>query len=129
MNETIDDTTGLTGQIKQTGVAPGMGKLTVFKKALTLRGVPELCSQDGKGMRAIAYVKFFNPTGAGTWFVTEWDGRGMCFGWAEIQEGELGYIDLQELAEYPGNDLRIGIEVDEHFLPTKLEDVITHHHL
>jgi len=33
--------------------------------------IPPLYSQDGKGLEAIAYVKFFNPCGGETWYITE----------------------------------------------------------
>lgn len=48
-------------------------------------------------------VKFFNPAGAGTWYVTEGDGDDLFFGLANICEPELGYFSLSEL-----KSLRVG---------------------
>lgn len=60
-----------------------------------------LYSQDGKKGQAQVICKFFNPMGAGTWFVTEgnqideedWE----FFGFAHITDGEFGYFTLKEL--------------------------------
>lgn len=87
-----------------------------------LRACPALYSQDGKGMNAIAYVKFFNPAGAGSWYVTEWDpNTNEAFGYVTgMGHDELGYMSLEEMAFNPG-PLRIGIEIDTDFLPTTLD--------
>lgn len=46
-------------------------------------------------------VKFFNPCGRGTWFITEGEkqanGDWLLFGLCCIQEPELGYVLLSEL--------------------------------
>jgi len=46
-------------------------------------------------------VKFFNPCGAGTWYVLEAekqeDGDWNFFGLADLHEKELGYFTLSEL--------------------------------
>lgn len=63
-------------------------------------------------------VKFFNPTGAGTWYVLEAekqeDGDWLFFGLVDLHEKELGYFVLSELASVR---LRfgLGIERDMHF--------------
>ena len=63
-------------------------------------------------------VKFFNPTGSGTWFVFEAekteDGDWRFFGLAHIHEWELGYFSLNELASVKGR-FGLGIERDLHF--------------
>jgi len=69
-----------------------------------------LYSQDGKGDESHVWLKFFNPTGAGTWYITEMDIeeivkqgshqviRGTAFGYVTgLGYDELGYIDLEEL--------------------------------
>lgn len=60
-----------------------------------------LYSQDGKGKETKVICKFFNPTGAGTWLVTEGstiDGEDWeFFGFAHITDGEFGYFTLKEL--------------------------------
>jgi hypothetical protein len=63
-------------------------------------------------------VKFFNPTGAGTWYVTEGqkleDGDWEFYGLADIHESELGYFRLSELQSFRGR-FGLGIERDLHF--------------
>ena len=85
--------------------------------------LPPLYSQDGLGENAIAHVKFFNPCGDGTWYITELDPKEMrAFGLVVMQgERELGYIDLNELKSIT---LRFGmyIERDIHWKPTALKD-------
>lgn len=80
-------------------------------------------AQDGKGVGATAYVKFFNPSGDGTWYITELDPDTMiAFGLTVIHgQRELGYIDLNELQAVR---LRYGlyIERDMYFSPKRLEE-------
>ena len=61
-------------------------------------------------------MKLFDPTGSGTWLISEMDENGMMFGLADLGMGspELGYIYLPELAEYRGL-LGLGIERDTWF--------------
>ena len=49
----------------------------------------------------IAQVKLFSPYSGAVWFLTEYNlDEGLAFGWADMgmDGGELGYIDLNELA-------------------------------
>jgi len=95
--------------------------------------LPPLYSQDGKGMQAVAYAKFFHPYGAGVWFATELDqaDEDTFFGWAEICPGcgELGYFSLSELESLEAtiNGIKIpglqAIERDVSFTPTPLCDI------
>jgi hypothetical protein len=68
-----------------------------------LKALPPLYSQDGKGLDAIAHVKFFCPySGSATWYITEYDPEtgemfGYFTGWHG--DGELSYFDFNELAE------------------------------
>lgn len=71
----------------------------------------------------IAIVKLFNPMGAGTWYITEFDPEEeLCFGYVELFEGELGYFSLKEIREV---ELPFGmkIERDMHFDPTPLSKI------
>ena len=66
----------------------------------------------------IVVAKFFNPTGAGTWYATEYDPDERCFfGFVSIfgtpHEDEWGYFSLDELQEFRGK-LGLGIERDIH---------------
>lgn len=60
-----------------------------------------LYSQDGKGDKAEVIIKYFNPVGAGTWYVLEGNkqesGDYLFFGYVELLEGEYGYFTLGEL--------------------------------
>ena len=66
-------------------------------------------------------VKLFNPTGAGTWLLTELDPEcpgEIAFGLADLGMGfpELGDIGLLELFEFRGR-YGLGIERDLNFRP------------
>jgi hypothetical protein len=80
--------------------------------------LPKLYAQDGKGMEAIAYVKFFALFSSWTWYATEFDGEDTFFGLVNGHESELGYFSLSEL-ESLGNR----IERDIYFPPTPLIDL------
>ena len=96
--------------------------------------IPPLYAQDGKGMDAIAHLRFFSAYSSnGVWYLTEFDHEGgdMCFGWAEIHPGcgELGYFSLSELESLEAriNGKTIpglqAIERDIHFTPTPLSQI------
>ncbi len=96
--------------------------------------LPALYAQDGKGMDAIAYARWFYAYGSsGVWYLTEFDhdSGDTCFGWAEIHPGcgELGYFSLKELESLEAriNGKRIpglqAIERDIHFTPKPLSEI------
>ena len=59
-------------------------------------------------------VKLFNPTGIGTWYLTELNPyTNIAFGLADVHEKELGDIDLTELEDFKGK-LGLGIERDRY---------------
>ena len=65
-----------------------------------------LYSQDGKGLNAEVLVKFFNPTGVGTWYITEAnkleDGDYEMFGYCHLgddENAEFGNVLLSDLEE------------------------------
>lgn len=86
--------------------------------------LPKLYEMDGLPEEEIKVpVKFFNPTGRGTWYALEYDGEDILYGLAYLQVAELGYFSLREL-----RDVRVGfglsIERDLHWDPeTTLADV------
>ena len=95
--------------------------MKLLTKAI-LKAVPKLYAQDGKGEEAIAYAKFFNPTGAGTWFMSEYNpDDGMAFGKVVLHETELGYFSIPELEAIR---LRFGLKIerDTSFRPTPLKN-------
>ena len=90
--------------------------------------IPKLYAQDGKGDKAIAHVKFFNPAGSWTWYATEGqpvlDDEGKevnfeFFGLVYGHEKELGYFTLNDLASIKG-PFGLGIERDKFFSPKPL---------
>jgi len=72
-------------------------------------------------------AKFFNPTGAGTWYATEYDPKEkMFFGYVSIfgdWNDEWGYFSLAELESYVG-PYGIGIERDLYWTERKASTVI-----
>ena len=84
--------------------------------------LPPLYSQEDKGGKAIAHVKFFTPDSNWTWWATEFDGEDTFFGLAIGFEIELGYFSLAELEEARG-PLGLPIERDLHFDPKSLGEL------
>jgi|TARA_R100000479_G_C6324458_1_gene179035 hypothetical protein len=81
-------------------------------------------AQDGtKKFKAV--VKLFNPTGVGTWYLSELNPKtNTAFGLCCIHEEELGYVDLNELLSFKGM-MGLGIERDKFFTPKPLEECRT----
>tara|TARA_B100000085_G_C18162183_1_gene357911 strand:- start:158 stop:475 length:318 start_codon:yes stop_codon:yes gene_type:complete len=77
-------------------------------------------AQDGtKTFKAV--VKLFNPTGIGTWYLSELNPEtNVAFGLADVHEKELGYVDLNELQQFKGQ-FGLGIERDKWFKEQSLE--------
>ena len=91
--------------------------------------IPKLYAQEGIEDPTV-YAKLFNPYGAGTWFVLEFDGEDTMFCYVDLHESELGYVSLKELEELPSfingkwvKDIP-GIERDLHFQPMPLSKAI-----
>lgn len=74
----------------------------------------------------IVVAKFFNPTGAGTWYATEYDPVSqLFFGFASIfgdWNDEWGYFSLNELESYKGT-FGLGIERDLYFTPKPFSEI------
>ncbi len=88
-----------------------------------IQRLPKLGSQEGKDPKDMkVIVKFFDPTGSWTWYVTEGeqreDGDWEFFGFVHGFENELGYFTLSEL-EHAKDGLRglrgVPIERDTSF--------------
>jgi hypothetical protein len=86
-----------------------------------------LYSQEGLGEEAEVVVKYFNPTGRGTWLITEGekqeDGDWLLFGFCHLYEWEWGYITLSEL-ENVKNIFGIGIEREMYVTGGKVGDYL-----
>lgn len=73
-------------------------------------------SQDGLGGQAKVIAKYFNPVGAGTWFITEGNklenGDYEMFGYCHLGDdefAELGYVMLSELEKL---NLPLGLKIE-----------------
>jgi hypothetical protein len=79
-----------------------------------------LYSTDGHKEKEVI-VKFFNPYGAGRWYVCEGEkqenGDWLFFGLVELIEKEWGYFTLSELQSIP-TPYGLGIERDLHYKGT-----------
>jgi len=70
------------------------------------------------------HVKFFNPTGIGTWYVYSYDpesriGYALC----DLGYPELGAFSMDELESFRGG-FGLGIERDLHYKPRPLQEVM-----
>jgi hypothetical protein len=90
-------------------------------KAIREKLIANHKNQDGtKEFKAV--LKLFNPTGAGTWYLSELDPEtNVAFGLCHITDKEYGYVDLNELENFKGA-LGLGIERDKFFTPKTLEE-------
>ncbi len=86
------------------------------------RKLPPLYSQDGKGGKAVAYVKFFTPDSSWTFYGVEFDGEDRFFGLVDGHCKELGYFSLSELQSVNG-PMGLPIERDLHWQPKTLEEI------
>lgn len=64
-------------------------------------------------------AKLFNPIGTGTWLITECDEDGLAFGLADVGSPEMGYFDLQEIADLRLLGGAVYMEQDLHFTADK----------
>ncbi len=75
----------------------------------------------------LVIAKFFNPTGAGTWYATEYDpDRRVFFGYVSIfgdHNDEWGSFNLDELQEIKGR-LGLGIERDLYFQECPISAIV-----
>lgn len=94
--------------------------------------LPPLYSQEDKGGKAIAHVKFFTPDSSWTWY-------GLCgepvldesdqlqdftfFGLVDGHEKELGYFSLSELESVNG-PMGLPIERDLYWQPKTLQEIV-----
>ena len=78
---------------------------------------------DDKVSDGIAYVKLFNATGIGTWWLSELDpDTGIAFGKAHLLELEFGYFSLLELLDTHW-EKKMMLERDLYYRPKFLTDV------
>jgi hypothetical protein len=121
-------------KIKEEVVGKAGGKITHGVQLLPQeirKKLPPLYAQDGKGGKAIAYVKFFTPDSNWTWWAVEGSpvknkkGKEVdfhFFGLVNGLEKELGYFSLKELEKVQG-PMGLPIERDLYWQPKMLEEI------
>jgi hypothetical protein len=94
----------------------------ILNKLPKIGDTSELASNEIK-----VHLKIFNPYGAGTWYITEYDpDTKEAFGYVNLigsDMAELGYIDMDELLKYR-NRMGLGFERDAHFGNHTLDEVM-----
>ena len=96
------------------------GRNKWFTKELAGKLPPLYANESLKTADTPVVVKLFNPTGIGTWYLTEADlETGIAFGLCVLHEAELGYVSLRELRDYRGFG-GLGIERDYYYGPETL---------
>ncbi len=96
--------------------------MMLLTKAI-LNKLPKLYEMDGKEPENVPVaVKFFNPAGTATWYVTEYDGEDTMYGLFDLGFGtpEMGYISFTELKSIRGA-FGLAIERDRHYKGTLAE--------
>ena len=95
------------------------------------KNLPALGAQDGKGGKAVAYIKWFTPSSSFTWYVVEGDpvrdeaGKVVdytLFGLVDGLEKELGYFRLSEIESVRG-PMGLPVERDLYWEPKTLEEI------
>jgi len=79
-------------------------------------------NQDGtKDFKAV--IKLFDPTGSGTWYLSELDpNTNIAFGLCDMGYPELGYVSLDELSNLKVK-MGLGIERDLYFTPKTFNEL------
>jgi len=86
--------------------------------------LPPLDSTDGSSFEdRWLEVKFFCPYNGWRWYVVEFDGSDIFFGYVEGFEKEWGYFSLRELSQATIKGGFPAIERDLHFQPTRFRDL------
>ena len=85
------------------------------------RKLPPLYSTE-KCADPIVYAKLFTPDSGWTWYVLEFDGEDLFFGFVIGLDSELGYFSLSELESVRG-PLGLAVERDLYFKPRLLSEV------
>jgi hypothetical protein len=88
--------------------------MLLFTKEIKNKLINNHNQQDGtKEFKAVC--KLFNPSGTGTWYLSELNKEdNVAFGLVHIHNKELGYIDIDELQNFRGV-FGLKIERDKNF--------------
>ncbi len=71
----------------------------------------------------MVWMKFSIPAAGWIWYVVEFDGEDLFYGFVIGFEKELGYFRLSEL-EAVGVEVGIHVERDERFRPARLSQIV-----
>lgn len=86
-----------------------------------LAKLPPLRSQENEA-DPMVICKFFTPDSGWTWYVLEFDGKDVFFGYVDGDYPELGSFLLSELERIRGC-CGLRVERDLHFTPRRLSEV------
>ena len=105
------------------GFVPGQGSAYDYTPAWM--SIPKLYASENAKETPLAVIKLFNPDGAWTYYILEWDGQDTIFGLATGMgyETELGYASLGEIRETRSAQLHLQMERDLWFKPTPVTEL------
>jgi hypothetical protein len=88
--------------------------------------IPRLGAQESTPMRdQIVYLHFF--IGGSDWWVTEFDGEDLFFGFARINmddnNSEWGYVSFKELKDISINGIEVDCELEQFFKPMPVHEI------
>jgi hypothetical protein len=101
-----------------------MDKNQMFPQEI-LDAMPALYSLDGKDSKDVkVHIKIFNPSGGGTWYLTEFDPESrIFFGLCNLGYGaELGNVSMDEILSVKCPPFGLGLERDLHCGEMTLQD-------
>jgi RPA family protein len=87
---------------------------------------PLYANEEKSADETMVKVKLFNPVGAATWYLTEYNPETrIAFGYCDLGMGcaELGYVSIEEL-ESVTLPFGLSIERDIHWNPKPLSEVM-----
>jgi hypothetical protein len=91
--------------------------MKLFTKELVQK-IPQLYATENV-KDPLVWCKFFTPWSHWSWYVIEYDGEDLCFGWVDGEFPELGYFRRSEL-EVARGPFGLQIERDRFFMPRPL---------
>ena len=96
--------------------------MKLLTKTIKEKMVKNHNDQDGtKDFKAV--LKLFDPTGSGTWYLSELDpNTNIAFGLCDLGYPELGYVSLDELSNLKVK-MGLGIERDLYFTPKTFDEL------
>ena len=75
--------------------------------------IPKLYATESESDPKV-WLKLFTPDANWSWYVIEWDGEDLCFGFVVGHDQELGYFSLADIGKARGG-LGLPVERDLYF--------------